>query len=78
MEPQMTFALDGRNYHSDELKSFQTGDGYIPLIYMTRDDARVFFVTFCHWQGIGVQEADAKEISSLADRFGIEDLRRAL
>ena len=74
----MTFALNGRNYQSDHLKAFRTGDGYIPLIYMTADDARVFFVTVCHWQGIGVQEADAREISSLADRFGIEDLRRAL
>jgi hypothetical protein len=74
----MTFALGGRNYRSDDLKTFCTGDGYIPLIYMTQDDARVFFVTFCHWQGIGVQEADAGDINSLADRFGIADLRRAL
>jgi type VI protein secretion system component Hcp len=74
----MTFACNGRQYRSDDLKAYRTGDGHIPLIYMTVDDARVFFVTMCHWQGIGVCEADPTEITSLSSRFGIEDLKRAL
>ena len=74
----MTFECDGARYDTDALLTFGTGDAHQPFIYMTRDHACVFVGALDKWTGFNVHRADTAEISSLAARFGIDELMRAV
>lgn len=74
----MTFECNGVRYDSDDLYVYETGDAYVPLVYMTRDELCVFMVEMHRWEGAQVRQLDNAEIAQVAKRFGIEDLRRAI
>jgi len=74
----MTFECDGVRYDSDDLYVYETGDAYVPLVYMTRDEACVFVVEMHRWEGALVRQLDNAEIADAARRFGIEEIRRAI
>jgi hypothetical protein len=74
----MTFECNGVRYDSDDLYVYDTGDAYVPLVYMTRDELCVFVVEMHRWEGAQVRQLDNAEIAELVERFGLEDLRRAI
>ena len=74
----MTFDCDGVRYDSTEMLEYNTGDAHQPFIYVTRDYARVFVGVVERWRGFTVHQADPVEIEALADRFDMEELRRAI
>lgn len=75
----MTFECGGVRYDSDDLLTYRTGDAHHPLVYMTRDHARVFLVEVHKWEGTRVRPVtDRAEIRGLAARFRIDDLLRAI
>jgi hypothetical protein len=74
----MTFECNGVRYDSDDLYVFETGDAYVPLVYMSRDEACVFVVEIHRWEGAQVRQLDNAEIADVVRRFAIEDLRRAI
>jgi hypothetical protein len=74
----MTFECNGVRYDSDGLHVYETGDAYVPLVYMTKDELCVFVVEMHRWEGALVRQLDSAEIAKVATRFGLEDLRRAM
>ena len=74
----MTFDCNGIRYDSDGLYVYETGDAYVPLVYMTRDETCVFVLEMHRWEGAQVRQLDDAEIAEVAARFGIEALRRAI
>ena len=74
----MTFTCNGKTYNTDELLTFETKDPDTPVIYMTREYDCVFVTHMHPWKGVEVRQADSAEIESLANRFNLPHLRRAL
>jgi hypothetical protein len=74
----MTFECDGQRYDSAELIEYRTGDGHTPLIYTTPDHGRVFVAVVDRWNGVDVRPVEAAEIETLATRFDLPELRRAI
>jgi hypothetical protein len=74
----MTFECNGVRYDSDQLYVYETGDAYVPLVYMTRDEACVFVLEVHRWEGAVVRQLANAEIAEVAGRFGIEEIRRAI
>jgi hypothetical protein len=74
----MTFECNDVRYDSDDLYVYETGDAYVPLVYMTKDELCVFVVEMHRWEGAMVRQLDNAEIAEVAQRFGIEGIRRAI
>ncbi len=58
-----------------DLTVYETGDLQLPAIYLSRD-LSVFILHVNSDSQQSLVLADRKQVRSLADRFGIEDLRR--
>ena len=75
----MRFSCDGSSYSSDDLLTFRTADAHRPLVYMSRDHARVFVVEINRWEGARVRRvSEAAEIKRLAAELGINELLQAV
>jgi len=68
----MRFECDGVRYDSGELITHQTGNEHTPLVFATRDYARVFVAEVNRWAGVDVRRARPEEVDAW-----IDDLRRA-
>ncbi|HEY7119605.1 MAG TPA: hypothetical protein VH475_23645 [Tepidisphaeraceae bacterium] len=74
----MKFECDGVRYDSNDLHVFHPQSSYMRLIFMTRDYSRVMVGVVDRWTGFNIRGAGCAEIEYLAERYGIQDLKRAL
>ena len=74
----MNFTCEGKTYNVAELTAYATGDPAVPTVYVTPDFRCVFVQTVDQWKGDTIRLADDVDIKSLAARYGLPQLRRAL
>lgn len=72
----MEFTIYGVRYDTDEMRGFPTGDPKQPTIYMDRN-CRVFVERIQAGKAV-IEWATTTEVKSLANRYCIKELERAM
>jgi len=73
----MNFKYEGQVFDTATLHTFQTGDRWIPFVWMTSDEKAVFYATVDDDNALEIRRASNADIRRLAGRYKLDSLRKA-
>jgi hypothetical protein len=73
----MVFECHGCSYDTAQLRQFETGDRWIPFVYLTPDGKTAFFAALDKAERMQIHLATNGDIRRLASRYKIDAIRQA-
>jgi len=73
----MIFNFEGQDYDTSTFQAFETGDRWIPIVWLTSDRAAVFYATVDGDNAMEIRRATNGDIRRLAGRYRLDALRSA-